>query len=247
MNAPTKQVLVTGAAGGIGEAIVRTLADEGYRVIAADLHNPGGRPRHDGISYRKFDLLDPKGVQTLLADIPQGRLDGLVNAAGVGLFDRDGSVFDIAEEVWTKTLGVNLDGIRRLTSAALPLLREGSGRSIVSIASIAGTHGMDSPLDAYQVSKAGVVSLSKSIAIQLGPENIRCNTVCPGAILTPMIAGLYEGSPDRRHSMEARTPLRRIGIPQDVADAVSFLLSERASFITGTDLIVDGGWTAQIK
>jgi NAD(P)-dependent dehydrogenase (short-subunit alcohol dehydrogenase family) len=106
---------------------------------------------------------------------------------------------------------------------------------------------MDSPLDAYQVSKAAVVSLSHSLALQLGPEGIRCNTVCPGAILTPMIEYLYERSPERRDDMEARTPMRRLGLPEDIAGAVAFLLSEDASFITAIDLVVDGGWTAQIK
>ncbi|MET0977798.1 MAG: SDR family oxidoreductase, partial [Paeniglutamicibacter terrestris] len=94
---------------------------------------------------------------------------------------------------------------------------------------------------------AAVVSLSRSIALQLGPVGIRCNTVCPGAILTPMISSLYDESPERRQDMEMRTPLRRLGLPEDVASAVSFLLSDLASFVTGTNLVVDGGWTAQIK
>jgi NAD(P)-dependent dehydrogenase (short-subunit alcohol dehydrogenase family) len=106
---------------------------------------------------------------------------------------------------------------------------------------------MDAPLDAYQVSKAAVVSLSRSLALQLGPEGIRVNTVCPGAILTPMIEPLYTHDPARRTNMEQRTPLRRLGMPEDIANAVSFLLSEQASFITATDLVVDGGWTAQIR
>ncbi|MGH3277076.1 MAG: SDR family NAD(P)-dependent oxidoreductase, partial [Streptosporangiaceae bacterium] len=100
---------------------------------------------------------------------------------------------------------------------------------------------------AYQVSKAAVVSLTRSLAEQLGPEGIRANTVCPGAILTPMTERLYTESPDRRASMEARTPLRRLGTPEDVASAVTFLLSSGASFITGIDLVVDGGWTIQTK
>lgn len=247
MSVSAGNILVTGAAGGIGQAIVSTLADEGYQVIAADLRHPEDQSTIEGVIYREADLLDIDATHTLFANLPVGRLDGLVNAAGVGFFDRDGSVFEITEDVWTTTLGVNLEGMRRVTVAALPLLRKGSGRSIVNVASIAGTHGMDSPLDAYQVSKTAVVSLSKSIAIQLGPEGIRSNTVCPGAILTPMTADLYEQSPQRRQNMEGRTPLRRIGMPEDIAESVSFLLSKKASFITGTDLIVDGGWTAQVK
>ena len=115
----------------------------------------------------------------------------------------------------------------------------------LNIASIGGLRNMDDPFDAYQVSKAAVVSFTRSLAEQLGPEGIRCNTVCPGAILTPMIEHIYIESPERRTRMEQRTPLRRLGTPHDIACAVTFLLSEDASFITGIDLIVDGGWTIQ--
>jgi len=104
---------------------------------------------------------------------------------------------------------------------------------------------MDTPMDAYQVSKAAVVSFTRSLAEQLGPEGIRCNTICPGAILTPMVEPLYAENPQRRESMERRTPLGRLGTPTDIAAAAAFLLSEEASFITGADLVVDGGWTIQ--
>ncbi|WP_395308710.1 SDR family oxidoreductase [Mycobacterium sp. AMU20-3851] len=237
--------LVTGAGGGIGLATVIRLATDGVDVIATDV-KPQSPELPDGVRYVPFDLL--KGDPARLLDNLDGRpLDYLVNAAGLALFDRDGSVLDTDEAVWTATLGVNLHALRHLTVAAVPLLRQGRGRSIVNVASTAGLRGMDSPLDAYQISKAAVVSLSRSLALQLGPEGIRCNTVCPGAILTPMIEPLYQENPDRRTDMEQRTPLRRLGLPEDIANAIAFLLSDRASFITATDLVVDGGWTAQIK
>jgi len=245
MNPQT--VLVTGAAGGIGSAIVARLRGAGRRVIATDVRLPAAADRVEGAIYVAEDLRDPTAAARLAAAVPEGILDGLVNAAGVAMFGRDGSVFDVEDDTWDDTMRVNLDGMRRLTRAALPLLRSGRGRSIVNIASIAGTRGMDSPLDAYQVSKAAVVSLSRSIAIQLGPEGIRCNTVCPGAISTAMIDPLYQATPARRDDMLARTPLRRLGTPEDVAAAVEFLLSDDASFITALDLIVDGGWSAQTK
>lgn len=244
MSAAGRTALVTGAGGGIGAAIVRRLAADGMQVRATDVRPAESVDLPPGVEYVPFDLLagDP---HALLAG--WDRLDHLVNAAGVALFDDDGSFLETSEEVWETTLGVNLHALRRLTAAAVPLIREGRGRSIVHVASTAGVRGMDSPLDAYQVSKAAVVSLSRSLALQLGPEGIRCNTVCPGAVLTPMIDHLYERSPERRLDMESRTPLRRLGLPDDIAGAVAFLLSDDAAFVTATDLVVDGGWTAQIK
>ncbi len=239
--------LVTGAGGGIGLAVVQALERRGVQVIAADLKpSPDSLSGLEGVRYHSVDLtnVDQRaGLVGLVGD----RLDYLVNAAGVAWFDRDGSALDVSEEVWTQTMAINLDVTRRLTVELLPALRAGRGRSIVHVASIAGLRGMDSPLDAYQVSKAAVISLSRSLAIQLGPEAIRSNTVCPGSILTPMVAPLYNESPARKADMESRTPLRRIGLPEEIAEPICFLLSDQASFITGTDLVVDGGWTAQVK
>jgi short-subunit dehydrogenase len=134
-----------------------------------------------------------------------------------------------------------------MTIAAMPYLRRtGRGAAMVHIGSIAGLRSMDSPMDAYQISKAAVISLSRTLAVQLGPEGIRSNTVCPGAILTPMVSPLYDEAPDRRTRMEQKTPLRRLGMPEDIANAAAWLLSEQASFVTGADLVVDGGWSVQI-
>lgn len=240
----TRTALVTGAGGGIGLATAARLAADGIQVLATDV-KPRPEDLPAAVDYLSFDLL-ADDFADLLAPFESG-LDYLVNAAGLAMFDLDGSVLDTEERIWDLTLGVNLHALRHLTTAAVPLLRRGEGKAIVNVASTAGVRGMDSPLDAYQVSKAAVVSLSRSLAIHLGPEGIRVNTVCPGAILTPMIAPLYEQNPARRTNMEERTPLRRLGLPEDIVNAIAFLLSERASFITAADLIVDGGWTAQIK
>ena len=117
---------------------------------------------------------------------------------------------------------------------------------MVHIASVAGLRRADGALDAYQVSKAGLVSLSRAIAAQHGACGVRSNTVCPGAIVTPMIAGIYANDPARELSMAQRVPLRRVGSTEDVSSAVTYLLSDSASFVTGTDLVVDGGWLTNI-
>jgi NAD(P)-dependent dehydrogenase (short-subunit alcohol dehydrogenase family) len=113
---------------------------------------------------------------------------------------------------------------------------------MVHIASVAGIRGADEPMDAYQVSKAGLISLSKGLAQALAPEGIRSNTVCPGAIDTPMLADIYAEDPTRRTRMASRVPIKRMGTPGDIAAATLYLLSDDASYVTGTDLVVDGGW-----
>jgi NAD(P)-dependent dehydrogenase (short-subunit alcohol dehydrogenase family) len=237
--------LVTGAGGGIGHAIAQRLAARGISVLATDL-KPAPHGLDPAVSYTVADLTQPGAISGLLASPAlAGSMDYLVNAAGVAWWERDGSALGIDDDTWQAVLRINLDATRRMIAGAIPLLRRGTGRAIVNIASIAGLRNLDSPLDAYQVSKAAVVSLSRSLAQQLGPQGIRCNTVCPGAILTPMTEPLYASAPGRRASMEARTPLRRLGMPGDIASAVAFLLSADASFITGIDLVVDGGWTIQ--
>lgn len=245
----TFTAVVTGASGGIGSAIVKRLLDDGIRVVASDVNPFAVESIPSGATYIPANLLDTDGTfETIFAEVGVGGLDYLVNAAGLAFFDRDGSIVDRNDEdVWEATLGVNLHGLRRLTVAALPHLRKGRGRSIVNVASVAGLRGMDSPLDAYQVSKAAVVSLTRALALRLAGEGIRCNALCPGAILTPMIAPLYERSPERRDDMERRTPLGRLGMPADVANAAAYLLSAEASFITAAELVVDGGWSAQLK
>lgn len=245
----TLTAVVTGANGGIGSAIVARLHRDGVRVIATDVNPAAGEHIPAGVGYVAADLLDPTATfDEVFKQLGDQGLDHLVNAAGIAVFDGDGSIIDRTDEgVWDVTLGVNLHGLRRLTVAALPHLRAGRGKSIVNVASVAGLRGMDSPLDAYQVSKAAVVSLSRAIALRLAGEGIRCNALCPGAIFTPMIAGLYERSPERRADMERRTPLGRLGLPDDVADAAAFLLSSDARFMTAAELVVDGGWSAQLK
>ena len=246
---PGQSAVVTGAGGGIGEATAQLLASAGVRVVAVDVKEPASDLLDSGeIIFVKEDLTDPAAVARIISAIPgDGSLDYLVNAAGVAWFERDGSALDISDDIWKSVMTINFDAMRRLSVAAVEPMRRGNGRSMVHIASIAGLRSMDSPLDAYQVSKAAVVSLSRALSLDLANDRIRSNTVCPGAILSPMIEDLYIEDPSRKTRMEDKTPLGRLGTPADIAQAVTFLLSSHASFITGIDLVVDGGWIAQIK
>lgn len=243
---PGRVAVVTGAASGIGAQITRDLLAAGACVAAVDVAAPAPAlaDTHERLTFSGVDVADAAAVEEVIgrAHDRHGRLDLVVNAAGIGLLDRDGSIVEIDLADWRRVLDINLDGAMHTSRAAIPLLEATGGGALVHIASVAGLRNADDPMDAYQVSKAGVMSLSRAIALQYGPRGIRSNTICPGAILTPMIQPLYAADPARAGRMAARTPLRRLGQPADVSDACLFLLSDRASFITGVDLVVDGGW-----
>ncbi len=239
---------VTGAGGGMGYQIATDLSMAGARVFGVDVKEPP-EAEPDGPSrswtYWRFDITEEDRVAEALGNLAAtcDRLDYVVNAAGVGWFDRDGSVACIDRGVWQRVLDVNLTAPMLVCRHALPLVRRSGGGAFVHLASVAGLRNADDPMDAYQVSKAGLISLSRALALQYGPVGIRSNTICPGAILTPMIRPLYDEDPARAERMANRTPLRRLGTVADVSSACQFLLSDEAAFITGTDLVVDGGWT----
>jgi len=233
-----KSAVVTGAGGGIGAAIAAALVEAGVEVTAVDLKP--APPGVEGCTWVAADVTGPSAPREILAAVPEGELDFLVNAAGIGLFGRDGAVAEMDDALWEEVLAINLTAPMRLARAAIPRMADGG--AMVHIASIIGLRGADDPMTAYQVSKAGLVSLSRGLAMQLAGRRIRSNTICPGAIETPMLADIYAEDPERRTRMVDRTPLRRMGQPEDIAAACLYLLGDQASFITGTDLVVDGGW-----
>lgn len=246
---PGKRAVVTGAGRGIGKAIARKFLEEGARVLICDIVpervtqavsdlSPLGE-----IAGLAGDVTDLSFRQALIAQARErfGGLDVLVNNAGVGSFE---PFLEHSIATWDRTLQVNLTAVFTLSQLAARLMVEqGTGGAIVNIASTNG-HVGERGLAAYNASKAGVVLLTKTMAIELAPYNIRANCVSPGFILTELAR---EAGADEAFIREyiKKIPLGRYGRPEEVANVVAFLASDEASFITGESVIIDGGQLAE--
>jgi NAD(P)-dependent dehydrogenase (short-subunit alcohol dehydrogenase family) len=235
-----RTAVVTGAAGGMGLHIASELLAAGAMVAGIDVKD---RPEAlDDALFHQGDVSDDRFVSEALgsAYAETGRLDYLVNAAGVLWFGRDRSLLDIELGVWNRVIAINLTGCMLTARHAIPLMRQSGGGAMVHFSSTQCLRGDDRPQDAYQVSKAGILALSKSIAIQFAKDRIRSNVILPSATETPMQAR-WEKEPELKEATAAGVPLGRVGGTEDMASACLFLLSDQASFITGTELLVDGG------
>ncbi|MEE8508118.1 MAG: SDR family oxidoreductase [Myxococcota bacterium] len=248
-----KFALITGAASGIGSATARRFAAEGAAVAGLDLAKPAddvwgevARAAPEALFRDGIDVRDEAAIAAVVTDVRSrfGRIDILVNAAGVS---GAGAAADLSVEEWDRVLDINLKGSFLVAKHVLPaMISQGSG-SIVHIASVEGLEGISGSL-AYNASKGGVVLMTKNMAIDYGPSGVRVNCLCPGAIDTPMLSLLNEEAMHSvREQMRRRHILDRFGKPEEIAAAALFLASEDASFVTGTALVVDGGWTAGFR
>jgi NAD(P)-dependent dehydrogenase (short-subunit alcohol dehydrogenase family) len=246
-----KSCLVTGAGSGIGRATAMRFAVEGARVAAADIRPEAADATAQEIGDAAIALaVDVTSASSAAEAVGSacaefGGLDVVVNNAGVTIV---GAAHDLSEDDWDRELATNLKSVYLVSRAAWPKLVERGGGTIVSTASIAGLWAI--PADAaYCASKAGVIMLTKCMALDGASSNIRVNCVCPGYTQTPMIEGYFQNQPDpdaARRVAEGLHPLGRLGRPDDIADAMVYLASDEASWVTGTALVVDGGLTSGI-
>ena len=250
MRLAGKVAFISGGARGMGAAEVRLFAAEGASVafgdvlaaegaaLAAEIEAGGGQAL-----FRPLDVTSAEQWQAALdATVARfGKLDILVNNAGVS---GAGLVEDVSEAEWDRVMDINAKGVFLGTKTALPYLRQNGGGSIVNISSQLGLVGVDNSSSQYQASKGAVRIFTKATAIQYAPEGIRANSVHPGPIATPMTEG-GRSDPQRYNTTVSRIPLGRYGQPDDVAYGVLFLASDESAFMTGSELVIDGGWTAQ--
>jgi meso-butanediol dehydrogenase/(S,S)-butanediol dehydrogenase/diacetyl reductase len=236
-----KKAIVTGGASGIGEATCRRMAEEGAHVAVLDINAEQAQlvaEEIGGVAYA-VDVGDPDGLRTVVdaAVAELGGLSTLFNNAGIGDFNR---LTDWDPARWDQILRINLTGVFAGFRAAIPHLLAGGG-SIVSTASISGTRPAAGEAP-YAASKAAVAALTASAALEYAPR-IRVNAVSPGMIRTSLTAPMFEFFPDQVGRFERTTPVGRVGEPGDIADVVVFLCSDMARFITGQNIVVDGGLT----
>jgi 3(or 17)beta-hydroxysteroid dehydrogenase len=235
-----KVILITGAAGAVGSAVAEAVVQAGGLAVASDLAGSAGMDH-------ALDVTSEEDWRRVVDDIDRaaGRLDGLVNAAGIAVF---GSVEDTDLATWRRVMAINLDGTFLGCKYALALLRRNGG-AIVNISSVSGLVGGHN-LAAYNASKGGVRLLSKSVALhgaRLKPQ-VRCNSIHPAFLEGPMADDLIARTrnPERaRERMTAEVPLGRFGRPAEVADMCVYLLSDESAFVTGAEFVIDGGLTAK--
>lgn len=247
LNFEGKVAVITGAASGIGAATAAKLAAAGAKLCLADVNPVTLTQTAAELALPATDIITVTSDVSLQADVERmisaaaqhfGRIDILINNAGMGSF---GHVDQVAPEAWRQVMAVNLDAVYFGVRAALPYLRASRG-CIVNTASISGVRG-DYGFAAYNAAKAGVINLTRTLALDHGVDGIRVNAVCPGLVATPISATLL-AQPAVMEVYGEVTPLGRPARPDEIADAIMFLASGMASYITGESLVVDGGLTA---
>ena len=235
-------IAITGAASGIGRAVFELALERDFHVLAIDLNVMNARPGHSAITEVLGDVSDQAFWQEFAKEefskFPLDSLVGLVNCAAVFESQADSSIDTATADIWLSTLRVNLIGTMLACKTLLPYLRRNVGSAIVNVGSVVALVGSEEPQLAYTASKGGVLSFTRELAVSQARFGVRANCVCPGLTRTPLTAAL-------RGQREKGIPMGRWAEPTEIAEVILFLLSNRASYVTGSVITVDGGLTAQ--
>jgi NAD(P)-dependent dehydrogenase (short-subunit alcohol dehydrogenase family) len=254
MKLENKVAIVTGAGKGIGKGIAQIFSAEGAKVVVVDWDEEAGKKTAEEIRqsggdalFVNCDVSNEEQVKAMVqATLDQyGRIDALVNNAGIGVYL---PVLEATSDDWDHCLAVNLKGVFLCSKYAIPHMQAVGKGTIVNISSV-HSHATVNGVAPYAASKGGITALTRNMAIDYGPA-IRVNAIAPGWVLTPLIQSIFDSYDDpaeQQRLVEQRQVMKRIGQPEDIGHAAAFLASDEASFITGTQLFVDGGLTAQLE
>jgi NAD(P)-dependent dehydrogenase (short-subunit alcohol dehydrogenase family) len=241
-----KVAVITGAASGIGAASARRLAEEGARVVVADLDEAGAAVASevDG-RYVRADVTSPEDVRALYATAAAefGHVDVLVNNAGISPPDDD-SILETELDAWRRVQEVNLTSVYLCCKHGIPHLLAAGGGSVVNTASFVALMGAATSQISYTASKGGVLAMTRELGVQFARQGVRVNALCPGPVDTPLLRELFAADPERAARRLVHVPMGRFARATEIAAAVAFLASEDSSFITASTFLVDGGITA---
>lgn len=247
-----KVAFITGAGMGMGREAAVLFAKHGARVVAADLNKAAAEETVELVRKAGSEALAAPGDVAIEADVQRmiaegveafGALHVLYNNAGVLWKDRDRSVLETDERWWERVVAINLKSVFWVTKHGIPHLRKAGGGSIINVGSVSALAGFTRAQDAYTAAKGALISLTKSLAIQFAKDGIRCNIIHPGIVETPMQAPYL--TEELRREFKTGIPLGRIAHPREIAHVALFLASDESSYMTGAELVVDGGFTAQ--
>jgi NAD(P)-dependent dehydrogenase (short-subunit alcohol dehydrogenase family) len=251
MRLADKVTIINGAGGGMGRVAARMFAAEGARVVVAEYGEAAGHETVEQIraaggqaSFVKVDVSNEADARAMVdhAVATYGRVDALYNNAGV-MPEADHSVTDTSVEVWDQVMAVNVRGVYLGCKYAIPAMVEAGGGSIINIASFVAMLGCSVPQDAYTASKGAVLSLTRSLAVQFGPNGIRTNAICPGPVETPLLMDWLVKDEEAKRIRLARNPTGRFGKPEEIVHMAVYLASDESRWTNGAQLVIDGGIT----
>ncbi len=251
MRLQDKVAIITGAGGGMGRVASLTFAREGAKIVVAEFSEAAGnetaklvREAGGDASFVRADVSSEADAKAMIdhAMKKYGRLDILYNNAGV-MPEADHSVVDTDVDTWDTVMAVNVRGVFLGCKYAIPRMIEGGGGSIINIASFVALLGCSVPQDAYTASKGALLSLTRSLAVQFGPQGIRTNAICPGPVETPLLLSIWGDDPSAAERRLVHIPMGRLAKPREIVNAALFLASDESSYVNAATFVVDGGIT----